>query len=45
MKRNEILYKAKFIIIGMRGGLVVERQTPERDVRGSIFTQIAVLYP
>ena len=45
MKRNEIFYKAKFIIIEMRGGLVVERWTSERDVRGSIFTQVAVLYP
>ena len=30
---------------GRRGGLVVERRTPERKVGGSIFTQIAVLYP
>ena len=27
------------------GGLVVEHQTPEREVRGSILTQVAVLYP
>ena len=28
-----------------RGGLVVERRTPEREVGGSILTQVAVLYP
>ena len=28
-----------------RGGLVVERRTPERGVGGSILTQVAVLYP
>ena len=28
-----------------RGGLVVERQTLEREVGGSILTQVAVLYP
>ena len=26
-----------------RGGLVVERRTPEREVGGSIITQVAVL--
>ena len=26
-------------------GLVVERRTPEREVGGSILTQVAVLYP
>ena len=26
-----------------RGGLVVERRTPEREVGGSILTQVAVL--
>ena len=30
-------------IHGRRGGLVVERRTPEREVGGSI--QVAVLYP
>ena len=28
-----------------RHGLVVERQTPEREVGGSILTQVAVLCP
>ena len=28
---------------GRRGGLVVERRTPERDVGGLILTQVAVL--
>ena len=28
-----------------RGGLVVERRTPEREVGGSILTQVAVLCP
>ena len=28
-----------------RSGLVVERQTLEREVRGSILTQVAVLCP
>ena len=28
-----------------RGSLVVERRTPEREVGGSILTQVAVLYP
>ena len=31
--------------VGRRGGLVVERLTPEREVGGSILTQVAVLYP
>ena len=30
---------------GGRGGLVVERRTPGREVGDSILTQIAVLYP
>ena len=30
---------------GRRGGLLVERRTPEREVGGSILTQVAVLYP
>ena len=30
---------------GRRGGLVVERRTPEQEVGGSILTQVAVLYP
>ena len=30
--------------IGRCGGLVVERRTLEREVRGSILTQVAVLY-
>ena len=30
--------------IGRRGGLVVERCTPEREVGGSILTRVAVLY-
>ena len=30
---------------GRRGGLVVECRTPEREVGGSILTQVAVLYP
>ena len=30
---------------GRRRGLVVERRTPEREVGGSILTQVAVLYP
>ena len=28
-----------------RGDLVVECQTPEREIGGSIHTQVAVLYP
>ena len=28
-----------------RGCLVVERRTPEREVSGSILTQVAVLFP
>ena len=28
-----------------RGGLVVKRRTPEREIGGSILTQVAVLYP
>ena len=28
-----------------RGGPVVERRTPEREVGGSILTRIAMLYP
>ena len=28
-----------------RGGLVVERRTPEQEVGGSILTQVAVLCP
>ena len=28
-----------------RGGLVVERRTPERDVGGSILIQVAILCP
>ena len=28
-----------------RGGLVVERRTPEREAGGSILTQVAVLCP
>ena len=31
--------------MGRRSGLVVELQTPEREVGGSILTQVAVLYP
>ena len=31
--------------LGRCGGLVVERRTPEREVGGSILTQVAVLYP
>ena len=31
--------------LGRRGGLVVERWTPEREVGVSILTQVAVLYP
>ena len=31
--------------IGRCGGLVVEHQTPEREVRGSILSRVAVLYP
>ena len=27
------------------GGLVVERRTPEREVGGSILTQVAMFYP
>ena len=30
---------------GRRRGLVVERRTPEREVGGSILTQVAVLCP
>ena len=30
---------------GRRSGIVVERRTPEREVGGSILTQVAVLYP
>ena len=33
------------VTVGKRGGLVVERRTPEREVRGSILTQVAVLCP
>ena len=33
------------IVNGRRGGLVVERRTPEREVGGSILTRVAVLYP
>ena len=32
-------------MVGRRGGLVVERRTPEREVGGTILTQVAVLYP
>ena len=32
-------------ICGRRGGLVVERRTPEREVGGSMLTQVAVLCP
>ena len=32
-------------MIGRHRGLVVERRTPEREVGGSILTQIAVLCP
>ena len=31
--------------LSWRGGLVVERRTPERVVGGSILNQVAVLYP
>ena len=46
-KNNKIL---KFVIynfhsVGRRGGLVVERRTPEREVGGSILTHVPVLYP
>ena len=30
---------------GRRGCLVLERRTPEREVGGSILTQVPVLYP
>ena len=45
MKRNELFYKAKLIIIGMRGGLMVERRTPERDVgvRSSLRSPCCIL--
>ena len=34
-----------YLYIGRRDGLVVEHQTPEREVGGSILTQVAVLCP
>ena len=43
MKRYEIFYKANFIIKGVRGGLVVEGRTPEREVKGLIFIRVVSL--
>ena len=42
-----ILLQARSLMhkVGRRGGLVVERRTPERGVGGSILTWVAMLYP
>ena len=39
------VYMLLFSSRTQRGGLVVERRTPEREVGGSILTQVAVLCP
>ena len=38
-------FESLLIFKGRRRGLVVERRTPEREVGGSILTQVAVLCP
>ena len=40
-----IMSYSDILLRGKRGDLVVERRTLEREVGGSIFTQVAVLYP
>ena len=37
--------KGLILYLGRDGGLVVECWTPEREVEGSILTQVAVLCP
>ena len=32
-------------LVGRRGGLVIERRTPKREIGGSILTQVAMLCP
>ena len=40
-----VLHSLSFtILMRRRGGLVVERRAPEREVGGSILTRVTVLY-
>ena len=40
-----VISRIEVCFSGRRGGLVVERRSPEREVGGSILTQVAVLCP
>ena len=45
MSRNCPTHRQKTTEGGRHGGLVVEHRIPEREVGGSILTQVAMLYP
>ena len=45
MKCELVSYLITTFGVGRRRGLVVECRTLEREVGGSILTQVAVLYP
>ena len=42
---KHVFYLITTFDVGRRRGLVVERRTSEREVEGSILTEVAVLYP
>ena len=42
---EHVSYLSTTFVVGRHHGLVVERRTLEREVGGSILTQVPVLYP